>query len=311
MFSNVSPSGILVIAIILSVFVFSCVLMFLIYFRYKSMQDQIAKNDGRKAAGGYVQRVRKDFISVYSQNGNNTNTPAIIENAQAVALRGCLMGERFLNNAVSIMVTLGLFGTFLGLTQSVSSLSLLVTQSSAGEWENLLDNVGGGLMSALSGMGVAFYTSLVGVACAIVITILRSVFNPQAQREKLTAMTELWLDHSVAMDIEPEIASDEAMMIKQLRDEIRTAADAMAQSLEGAGRAMSNTMHDMSDEIEKFGQVVSTFNGNVRDFSEFNYNLRHSIELMDVNFYKLAQAMNDTQKTIERVNPYSGGGLKR
>jgi len=124
-------------------------------------------------------------------------------------------------------------------------------------------------------------------------------------------MTELWLDHSVAMDIEPEIASDEAMMIKQLRDEIRTAADAMAQSLEGAGRAMSNTMHDMSDQIEKFGQVVSTFNGNVRDFSEFNYNLRHSIELMDVNFYKLAQAMNDTQKTIERVTPYSGGGLKR
>ena len=36
-----------------------------------------------------------------------------------------------------------------------------------------------------SGMGVAFYTSLVGVGCSIVLTLLRSIFSPQSEREKL------------------------------------------------------------------------------------------------------------------------------
>ena len=46
-------------------------------------------------------------------------------------------------------------------------------------------------MSSLSGMGVAFYTSLVGVACSIVLTLLRAAFNPETLRQKLETQLEL------------------------------------------------------------------------------------------------------------------------
>ena len=51
-----------------------------------------------------------------------------------------------MNNAVSLFVTLGLFGTFLGLSLAVASLTELIGYSNTSEWLSVLDSVGGGLL---------------------------------------------------------------------------------------------------------------------------------------------------------------------
>ena len=79
------------------------------------------------------------------------NTPAIITDVVSSRLSGLLLAERFLNNAVSLFVTLGLFGTFLGLSMSVTSLTELIGVSNSSEWLSVMDTVGGGLLSALFG----------------------------------------------------------------------------------------------------------------------------------------------------------------
>ena len=98
----------------------------------------------------------------------------------------------------------------------------------------MLDSVGGGLMSALSGMGVAFYTSPVGVACSIVLTLLRSIFSPQAERETLEARLELWLDHTVAPTLPTERAKDESEMVQQMVHAMDSASKTMERALQNA-----------------------------------------------------------------------------
>ena len=201
---------------------------------------------------------------------------------------------------MSLFVTLGLFGTFLGLSHSVSSLTELISYSNTSEWLSVLDSVGGGLMSALSGMGVAFYTSLVGVACSILLALLRSVFSPQAEREKLEARLELWLDHSVAPTLPTERAKDESEMVQQMIRAMDNAAESMQSTLKNATGELKLAIDSSRAPIAAFNKTVDSFNGGVRDFSEFNYNLRGTVERLDVAVRDLVSGLREASRSIEK-----------
>jgi len=309
MLSNLPVSGVVVILATVMLFVLALVLLFRTYGRYRRLQAEIG---GARPVdkNGFADTVRQEFARAYRAYGENTNTPAIINSAISAKLHGPLMAERFINNAVSLFVTLGLFGTFLGLSLSVSSLTDLLRLSGSEEWLGILNSVGGGLMSSLAGMGVAFYTSLVGVACAILFTVMRTIWNPQAQREALETCTELWLDHAVSPALETDYAKDDESRIAQLKDELRAHAASVEKSLslctESLARTLGETTRSLGDMIEyskepisAFYETVRCFNDNVRDFSQFNYELRGNIERMDVSFRDLSSSMRQAVRKPE------------
>ena len=118
--SSMPLAGIVVIFVILALFALSVIILFTVYGRYKMLSSQFG--DSLTGAGTFVRSAVNDYSEGYAKFGTQVNTPAIIENAVNTKLSGLLLGERFLNNAVSLFVTLGLFGTFLGLSLSVGSL---------------------------------------------------------------------------------------------------------------------------------------------------------------------------------------------
>ena len=295
---NMPWVGVVVILLILALFVLALGLLFWVcgrYGRLSRMADgQSARNDP------FLRTVVNDFAAAYKKYGAETNTPAIIQNAVNTKLALPLLCERFLNSAVSLFVTLGLFGTFLGLSLSVSSLTELIGFSNTSEWLSVLDSVGEGLMSALSGMGVAFYTSLVGVACSILLTLLRAILNPSSRREKLETQLELWLDHSVAPTLPEPPAKDDVALIHALMDTLKATADSMETSLKKATDDLRATLEASRAPLTAFNQTVNTFNTGVRDFSEYNYNLRGTVERMDVSVRDLVGAMREAARDIER-----------
>ena len=157
----------------------------------------------------------------------------------------------------------------------------------------MLDSVGEGLMSALSGMGVAFYTSLVGVACSIILTVLRSIFSPAAARELLQARMELWLDQSVAPTLPTKVAKDDYELVHQMIEALDKASGSMAQTLGSCTASLRNS-------LAGFDQTVRGFNDGVRDFSEFNYNLRGTIERMDICVRDFSGAVRALTKATTR-----------
>ena len=295
---SMPASGIIVIAAIAILFVLAVLLLFYTWGRYKGLAGMV--KGGLDRDNGFLRFTVNDFADAYKKYGQDVNTPAIISNAVSTKLSGLLLCERFLANAVSLFVTLGLFGTFLGLSHSVSSLTELISYSNTSEWLSVLDSVGGGLMSALSGMGVAFYTSLVGVACSIVLTLLRSIFSPQAERETLEARLELWLDHTVAPTLPTERAKDESEMVQQMVHAMDSASQTMERALQNATGDLKTAIDSSRAPITAFNKTVDSFNGGVRDFSEFNYNLRGTVERLDVTVRDLVSGLREVSRILEK-----------
>ena len=296
--ASMPASGIIVIAAIAILFVLAVLLLFYTWGRYKGLAGMVKGSLDRD--NGFLRFTVNDFADAYKKYGQDVNTPAIISNAVSTKLSGLLLCERFLANAVSLFVTLGLFGTFLGLSHSVSSLTELISYSNTSEWLSVLDSVGGGLMSALSGMGVAFYTSLVGVACSIVLTLLRSIFSPQAERETLEARLELWLDHTVAPTLPTERAKDESEMVQQMVHAMDSASQTMERALQNATGDLKTAIDSSRAPIVAFNKTVDSFNGGVRDFSEFNYNLRGTVERLDVTVRDLVSGLREVSRILEK-----------
>ena len=277
---NLPLAGLVVIVIILILFILAVILLFHVCNRYRRLAKKVA--DGEENSSLFIRHTLDEFSKAYEKFGQDVNTPAIISDAVNTRLSGLLLCERFLNNAVSIFVTLGLFGTFLGLSLSVSSLTELISYSNTSEWLSVLDSVGGGLMSALSGMGVAFYTSLVGAGCSILLTVLRSIFSPATLRSKMETRVELWLDNSVAPRLRTKAAKDDVTLVHQMIDAMNDAANSMDRTLSAATTSLQNTMAAAQRELDNFNRSVGTFNDGIHDFEEVDYNLRGTVERLDV-----------------------------
>ena len=306
--SSMPPVGLAVIVVILALFALSVLLLFITYARYSRLSSLVGNLNRDNS---FLRFVVNSYADAYKRQGKDVNTPAVVANGVSSRLGGSLLCERFLNNAVSLFVTLGLFGTFLGLSLSVTSLTEMIGYSNTSEWLSVLDSVGGGLMSALSGMGVAFYTSLVGVACSIVLTILRSIFSVQNARDKLETRLELWLDHEVAPTLPTEAPKDDADLVHQMVLALNKTSDELDRTLKAATAEMDRTLKGATDELKTaiaasrtpiaaMNKTVESFNSGVRDFSEFNYNLRGTVERMDVTVRDLVSGLREISRALER-----------
>lgn len=304
--------GFVVIVIIVLLLVLAVGLLFYVYHRYRTLESK--KRERVEYARDFLDTLYASFVAAYKKYGRDVNTPAIISETVSNRLSGLLLCERFLNNAVSLFVTLGLFGTFLGLSMSVSSLTELLSYSSSSEWLNIMDSVGGGLLSALSGMGVAFYTSLAGAGASILLTILRTIFSPAAERERLEVRLELWLDTEVAPGLATDAVEDEAHALRKLSNtlsesvgEIKTALNAASTAYAAATRAsavsMAKTLETAQAGLVSFDKTVGVFNNGVHDFTEVDYNLRGSVERMDL-------VVRDLSSALREINRRLNGGTK-
>ena len=300
--SSMPPVGFIVIVVIAVMFVLAVGLLFYVFLRYRALSSRVGGKS--EPTRGFIGALLRSYVSSYKKYGQDVNTPAIITDTISSRLGGLLLCERFLNNAVSLFVTLGLFGTFLGLSMSVSSLTKLIGASASTEWMTLLDDVGSGLMSALSGMGVAFYTSLFGVGCSILLTVMRVIFNPSTERERLQTRLELWLDTEIAPTLATDAVKDERYMLKELidtlnasvdgiRDALNEAATSYSASTRTAAAAYAKSVESTRMGLAEFDKTVGTFNGGVHDFAEVDYNLRGSVERMDLAVRDLASALRE------------------
>ncbi len=289
-------AGLVVIVVIAALFVLAvALLVFVCGYYHRLSGEKHSHND----SGGFRSALLKEYTAAFQKYGRDVNTPAIISDVVGSRLSKLLLCERFLNNAVSLFVTLGLFGTFLGLSLSVSSLTKLISLSNSDQWLNVLDSVGGGLISALSGMGVAFYTSLVGAGSSILLIILRTILNPQAEREKLETRLELWLDTEVAPGLATESATDDAGLVQRMLGALNAASEEMQTSMRGASDALMRTAAQNRSAMEQFDATVGKFNDGVHDFSEVDYNLRGSVERMDLAVRDLANALREVNRRME------------
>lgn len=305
----VANSIIFAIVIIFSVSFFT---MLLVRGKYRRVQSDLMSATGRKNNrfnSQVLNVIVDDYRAISMAARGEVNTQAIVEKNFSIRLKGLGLGERFVKNSVSLMVVLGLLGTFYGLTLSVGKLVELLNTSGNSEMLVSMDSVISGLISSVRGMSVAFSTSLAGVAGSIVITVLGIVINIEEARESLMVQLEDYLDNVV----EQELLQKKESELSRIGKAIETSFDGFSSKVEGilqstvldfsdklamASNNIEKSSNCLEDTITKFENALNVFSNNTRDFSEFNHNLRGNIERMDVGFINLSESLVETSKII-------------
>lgn len=217
--SKMSFSGIAIILLILVVFIISFIINIYIRQKYIRIQNDLDNKQQRRTGifkSELLNKIVSDYKSAASGNYSEVNTQAIIEKCFNLRLRQLIIAERFVKGSVSILIILGLLGTFLGLTISVSELVKILNNTEVADLINNPNYFVKGLVSAVGGMAVAFITSLFGIACSIILTILHIIFNAEEARETLMVNIEEYLDNTVALVVSKDKETEYTIMNKIL-----------------------------------------------------------------------------------------------
>ncbi|AOT69672.1 MotA/TolQ/ExbB proton channel family protein [Geosporobacter ferrireducens] len=320
MFSLLGKLNALAILIILSILIIFFMALFgsiVIRKKYIAMGNDVS-NTGNRARGVFEHNIFNAIIEDYNtaMHGSfrDINTQAIIERNFNSEFKQLNLGERFIKNAVSLMIILGLLGTFYGLTLSIGKLVELLSSSGSSEVLGSMDTIVAGLIDSVKGMSVAFITSLFGIACSVLLTILNILFNVEEAREAVMVQIEEYLDNNVAFVLTKKEKEQDYERQKNvwkdsfesigstLEKNLQYVAETMGNQFVAAAHSMTTTSNQLSKSIEQFDQSVQKFNENTRDFSEFNHHLRTNIDRMNVGFADLTESLNHHKASIREIN---------
>lgn len=236
-----------------------------------------------------MKKVDKRYRTAKENKIEEINTQAIIEKEFNKNYSGLNKAERFVKNAGSLMIIFGLLGTFTGLTVSVGKLLGNLNMADTGSVESMLEVLKG----SMSGMAMAFTTSLAGIIGSIISTFVKVLMNPAQQREELMLTIEEYLDNVVAAEyvqVEPDdmdvIEERFEKLFDRLTEQVETGyRKVMEKSVGGlieVAKLMEANGNNINLSVGKFDNAIDKFAADSREFSSFNLHLRDNISRMNV-----------------------------
>jgi hypothetical protein len=230
-----------------------------------------------------------DFNGALTQNVDEINTISIIEKNISRHMSGIHLGERFVKKSVSLMIILGLLGTFYGLILSIEEL---VTMLGDSEQISGVESITSGLISSITGMSVAFVTSMFGIGASILTNILTIIFGLSDAKESLIIHIEEYLDNHLMISKNGLGPVDEdgntALSLSfdrfndTLTSSLKRVADDMSNKMNEATGDLVLTAESVKSSVVKFDHALNMFSDNIRDFTEFNHHLRANIQRLNV-----------------------------
>jgi ABC-type multidrug transport system fused ATPase/permease subunit len=210
----------IIICLILIIFLFAFVLNFYLKRKYRELLRSIDNKHQQRTAkfhSSLINNILEDYKSAAMGNSSEVNTQAIIEKRFNTQLSSYLVVERFLKGASGLLIILGLLGTFLGLTIAISTLVDTIGGISGEELVDASEGIVDGLIAGVSGMGIAFITSLVAIATAIIMNVINMLFNVESLKETVMVHIEEYLDNTISLVVNKDKDTEFTMMNTILR----------------------------------------------------------------------------------------------
>jgi hypothetical protein len=167
----------------------------------------------------------------------------------------------------SLLVFLGLLGTFWGLIETVGSVgSVIQNLKVGGEAGAVFDTLREGLAAPLSGMGISFSSSLFGLAGSLALGFL-DLQTSQAQNRFYMELED-WLS-TIVSDL--TIDTHEGRMIAAAPSgEMRSAIDKLKEAVadSGSNRAATAAMANLAEAIHGLVSHMRTEQQMIRDWAD-------------------------------------------
>lgn len=183
---------------------------------------------------------------------------------------------------IGLLVFLGLLGTFWGLIETVGSVGRVIDSLQVGgDAGSVFDALKEGLAAPLGGMGIAFSSSLFGLAGSLVLGFL-DLQSSQAQNRFYTELED-WLSANVGISETGGAVAlgggGDAAELRVVIERLRTAIEEM-----GSGRSATSAMANLAEAIQGLVQHVRTEQQMIREWADMqgeqNREIKRLLELL-------------------------------
>ena len=184
------------------------------------------------------------------------NTNSIIDTAISAFLKLCITGENYLKKVNGLLITMGLFGTFLGLISAIGNIGSILSNSNA---NTLITDSGTNtfqmLFSSFQGMSVAFITSLMGTGFSILFSFIMTFINSSQSKKLFITQLEEYLDIKVTC----ELAEKKLEQSKTYTDEVNILTRALCDSIS----AFDKSIGGLNSELQSLKNFNMEFGGHL------------------------------------------------
>ena len=190
----------------------------------------------------------------------------------------------------SLLTSLGILGTFMGMTQGLAGLNTSST-------ETMMD----GIQTLINGMRFAFGTSVAGVSCSLVFNMLNRIAQGSSYRaidDFVESFTQLAMQRPLDNDVQLICQNQDRNRL--LGEVTETVSGRMAASIE---LAVGRAMHPVAASMDKFlmGATQAQIQGMQRIVEVF---LEHMNASLNNQFLELG-------RTLSEVNAHEKVSLER
>jgi hypothetical protein len=168
----------------------------------------------------------------------------------------------------SLLVFLGLLGTFWGLIETVGSVgSVIQNLKVGGEAGAVFDTLREGLAAPLSGMGISFSSSLFGLAGSLALGFL-DLQAGQAQNRFYMELED-WLS-TIVSDLHIDTPEGRAVAAAAPSGEMRSAIDKLKEAVAetGSNKAATAAMANLAEAIHGLVSHMRTEQQMIRDWAD-------------------------------------------
>lgn len=216
--------------------------------------------------------------------------------------------QSWLRQAPGILISLGLLGTFAGLTVGLSEIAGALAKNASTEET----------MTALSGivapMGAAFETSLLGLFLSLLVLIWTQIVGTRNCLERCEALLSSWLETVLPQQLDSKIMAPLRQSIQDLNASARDLPVAVHSAVKSAMKeAFSAKLEEIFDvnatltsqaqiAVRQLGSVANAFNESGQDFVQAAQAFR------DTDFATtLQQSVQSLQESQEQITASSDG----
>lgn len=184
-------------------------------------------------------------------------TSSVLSYTDAVSIFGLKLRftqfEQFYRSGPSILITLGLLGTFAGLTGNLGELSSILSSANSSPAESLLR-----VSSILAPMATAFISSLVAVGLSIALWIIGTLRGTSTMIVDLGELMGAYLDQVVQAN-----SKQYSLMRESLERMESYLTDFLSKFTDEVGRSIDKAMKD------KMGEVFDSITNSANTYSRY------------------------------------------
>lgn len=246
------------IALVILPTIFAFLLRYSLYSHLRFLITRVKRLLGGVRGGEQIRIVDKleQRFPQISSNLEQINTSALIDGTYSEEKFGffgfslrCEPIDSLCRILPNLLLAFGLFGTFLGITINLANLSGTITQADINDVGSLVTQ----LNEPLRGMGIAFITSLIAVACSSLLTVANFIWNTSIAKSELINYLEDYLDNVYLPQL--HLPNPMEAAIDRLNRDFGSLLYKLGDTIEGA---IAKSFGRIEDSAQSFSQAATT-----------------------------------------------------